>query len=141
MKHATLIIAMMILLSGCSVLEKAEQSPMTARLVTNQITLRLIADAEDPVERATKVREVVAKVRDQFDGEQTYTLADIDTAVREEIDWKRYNPADQEALDYALVKANKALSELIGEGAVKPGDRETLATFVRWIDNAALRVQ
>lgn len=138
----SLLVAITLLaLSACTVLENIESSPMTSQLITNQITLRFIASSDSPIERASQVRERIAEIRDKFDGGQTYTLADISQAVRKKIDWQAMSPADQELLDFALTRANTALTELIGEGVVDPDDRETIGTLLTWIDNAALRVR
>jgi len=131
----------LLALSGCAAFEHIESSPMTTQLITNQITLRFIASSDSPVERASKVRERIAEIRGQFDGDQTYTLADISQAVRKKIDWQAMSPADQELLDFALTRANTALTDLIGEGVVDPGGRETIGTLLTWIDNAAMRVR
>ena len=136
-------IAMMVLLAmaACSTLEQIESSPMASQLITNQITLRFIAGSDDPVERAARVREVVEKVRGQVSSDKSFTLADLDEAVRAEIDWQALSPADQELLNFGLTKASAAIAELIGEGVIGPDDRGTVATLLTWIDQAAQRVR
>lgn len=138
----SLLVAITLLaLSGCAVLDKIEESPMTAELITNQITLRFIAGSEDPVERAARVRDVVDKVRSQVSAEQTYTLAAIDEAVRAEINWQSMSIADQEILNFGLTRARAAIEKLVGEGVVDPEARETVSTLLTWIDQAAARVR
>ena len=136
-------IAMLVLLAmaACSTLEKIESSPMTSQLITNQITLRFIAGSDEPVARADRVREVVEKVRGQVSAGKSFTLADLDEAVRAEIDWQALNAADQELLNFGLTKASAAIAELIGEGAIDPAGRVTVATLLTWIDQAAQRVR
>ncbi len=138
----SLLVAITLLaLSGCAVLDKIEESPMTAELITNQITLRFIAGSEDPIERAARVRDVVDKARSQVSGDQTYTLAAIDEAVRAEINWQSMSVADQEILNFGLTKARAAIEKLVGDGAIDPEARETVATLLTWIDQAAARVR
>jgi hypothetical protein len=114
---------------------------MTSQLITNQITLRFIAESDDPVERAARVREVVAKVRDQVFSDKSFTLADLDESVRDEIDWQALSAADQELLNFGLTKANAAIARLIGDGVIEPDARGTVTTLLRWIDQAAQRVR
>jgi hypothetical protein len=137
----TLIAVMMtvFLMTGCTVIRKIEESPMTAELITNQLTLRFIAGADDPVERATKLRATLDKIQGDMGAE--YTLADLDEAVRAEIDWQALNAADQELLNFALTKARVAIAELIGDGVVNPDERYRVETLIRWIDQAAQRVR
>lgn len=131
--------------AGCTTLQNigqaVEESPMTAQLVTNQLTLRIIAAGDDPVARATKFRDVVSKIRLATSGDQRYTLADIDTIARQQIPWQSLSLADQELLDQALTYARNTLTNLIGEGLVDGTERHTIDTLLTWIDNAALRVQ
>ena len=141
MKNLLVMITAAFLLMGCSVIDKIEESPMTSQLITNQITLRFIAESDDPVERAARVREVVAKVRTQVNGDQTYTLAAIDEAVRDEIKWQSMSIADQEILNFGLTKARSAIDELVTDGVIDPEAQQTVATLLMWIDQAAQRVK
>lgn len=134
-------IVLMVALSACAVLEQVEKSPMTAQLVTDQITLRFIAGSDDPVARAERVRAVVAKVRSHVSGTESYSIAALDQVVREQINWQSLSVADQALLDYALSKARSSLADLIGEGVVDPEQSETVDTLLTWIDNAAARVR
>ena len=138
---SAIAVLVLLALAACSTLEKIESSPMTSQLITNQITLRFIAESDDPVERAARVREVVAKVRTQVNGDQTYTLAAIDEAVRDEIKWQSMSIADQEILNFGLTKARAAIAELVGDGVIDPAARETVDTLLTWIDQAAQRVK
>jgi len=134
------VLTALLALGGCAVVDKIESSPMASHLVTSQLTLRFIAGSDDPVARAEGVRSVVAKVRSDVSGTQSYSIAELDQVVREQISWQSYSVADQALLDMALTKAATTLTELIGEGAIDPGQTETVDTLLTWIDNAALRV-
>jgi hypothetical protein len=139
MKVLFTVLMTMFFTVGCSVLDKIEESPMTAQLVTNQLTLRFIAGADDPIERATKLREKLADIETKLPGE--YTLLELDSVVRAEIDWQKYSLADQELLNFALTKARNVILDLVGEGLINPEDKVTIDTLFRWIDQAAQRVQ
>jgi len=139
MKNLLVMITAVFLLMGCSVIDKIEESPMTSELVTNQLTLRFIAGADDPIERATKLREKLADIETKLPGE--YTLLELDSVVRAEIDWQKYSLADQELLNFALTKARNVILDLVGEGLINPEDKVTIDTLFRWIDQAAQRVQ
>lgn len=131
----------MTIVQGCAVLDQVEGSPLTAQVVTSQLTLRFAVAAEDAEARAQAIRDVVAMVRSQVDGDQAFTLAQLDTAVRLAINWQRLTTADQELLNYALVLARETLADLIGDGLLDPRGKATLGTLLTWIDNAAMRVQ
>jgi len=139
MKNLLVMITAVFLLMGCSVIDKIEESPMTSELITNQLTLRFIAGADDPIERATKLREKLADIETKLPGE--YTLLELDSVVRAEIDWQKYSLADQELLNFALTKARNVIFDLVGEGLINPEDKVTIDTLFRWIDQAAQRVQ
>ena len=138
---SALLSVMLLVLSACSALSQIESSPMASQLITNQITLRFIAGSDNPVERAARVREVVEKVRGQVSAGKSFTLADLDEAVRAEIDWQALNAADQELLNFGLTKASAVIAELIDEGVVDPAGRATVAALLTWIDQAAQRVR
>ena len=130
-----------IIATGCAVVETLEESPMAAELITNQITLRFIAGADDPVARAAALRDTLADLRLEVSGEDLYTLTGIESVVREKIDWSKYSLADQELLNYGLTTARVAIQDLVGEGVIQLGQRESLETLLRWIDQAAQRVR
>ena len=130
-----------IIATGCAVVETLEESPMAAELITNQITLRFIAGADDPVARAAALRDTLADLRLEVSGEDLYTLTGIESVVREKIDWSKYSLADQELLNYGLTTARVAIQDLVGKGVIQPGQRESLETLLRWIDQAAQRVR
>lgn len=138
---APLLMLAIALVAGCGALEKIETAPMTSRLVTDQITLRFIAGANDPVERAEGVRAVIDKIRGRVNGEKSYTLAEINQAVQDAISWDSLSLADQNLLRFGLGNARVALAKLIGEGVVDPDERQTIGMLLTWIDDAAARVQ
>lgn len=139
MKYLVTTLLTVLLLSGCSVLDRIEESPVTSELITNQLTLRFIAAADDPVERAQKLRGTLTRIQSGLEG--TFTLSELDMKVREEIDWTKYSLADQELLNYGLTKARDTIEKLIGEGKIDPDERVTIDTLFRWVDQAAARVQ
>lgn len=130
-----------IITAGCAVVETFEKTPMAAELITNQITLRFIAGGSDPVSRATALRDTLADLRLEVSGSELYSLAEIETVVRDKIDWAEYSMADQELLNYGLTTARVAIQDLVGEGVIQLDQRESLETLLRWIDQAAQRVR
>jgi len=140
MNNLFVVILISFLLSGCSVLDNIEKSPMASELITNQITLRFIAGSDNPAERADALRETLKEITLKVSGPELYSLADIENTVRENIDWSSYNLADQELLNFALTKARLVISDLIDEGIVSPDERYPLETLIQWIDQAAQRV-
>jgi len=130
-----------IIATGCAVVETLEESPMAAELITNQITLRFIAGADDPVARAAALRDTLADLRIEVSSPELYSLADIEGVVRDRINWADYSLADQELLNYGLTTARVAIQDLVGEGVIQLDQRESLETLLRWIDQAAQRVR
>ena len=139
MKRLLILALAAIITAGCAVVETLEKSPIAAELITNQLTLRLISGADDPVARAVKIREKVALIQSGL-GEH-YTLVQLESGVRESIDWQDYSLADQELLNFAITKAGETIKKLIGEGVIDPEDQVTVDTLFRWIDQAAARVR
>jgi len=138
---SALIALIVLAMTACSTLERIESSSISSQLITSQITLRFIAGSDDPVERAARVRDVVGKVRGEVSAEKVFTLADLDEAVRAEIDWQALSAADQELLNFGLTKASAAIAELVGDGVIDPAGQVTVATLLTWIDQAAQRVR
>jgi len=141
MKRLLALALAAIITAGCAVVETFEKSPMAAELITNQITLRFIAGADDPVARAAALRETLADLRIEVSSPELYSLADIEGVVRDRINWANYSLADQELLNYGLTTARVAIQDLVGEGVIKLDQRESLKTLIRWIDQAAQRVR
>lgn len=140
MKMFTAILFTMIL-SGCAVMEQVEKNPMTSRMVTDQLTLRFIAADDDPVARAQRVREAVARLRERVDGGAEYTLEEFQQAALDEVGLESLSQADRELVMYGVGLARQSIADLIGEGVVKPDERYTLDTMLTWVDNAAMRVR
>jgi len=140
-----LTIGALVGFTGCSTWESVQQrvseSDVTSQLVVNQITLRIIDGADNPQERAQRIREIIASVEDQIDGDIVARLDQLEAVVRSEIDWESLSLADQEIVNFALEKARLTLEDLIGDGVLEESDIETVSTLLRWIDNAAARVQ
>lgn len=132
---------LVLFLTGCSTLDRIEESPMTAHLVTNQITLRFIANAEDPVTRAAKVREAVNTLKGRVDGDREFTLAEFQEFALNQFDFESLSLADQALVMEGIRLARRSITDLIGEGVVEPGERYTLVTLLTWIDTAAARVK
>ena len=141
MKRLLALALAAIITAGCAVVETFEKSPMAAELITNQITLRFIAGGSDPVARAAALRETLADLRIEMSSPELYSLADIEGVVRDRINWADYSLADQELLNYGLTTARVAIQDLVGEGVIQLGQRESLETLLRWIDQAAQRVR
>lgn len=141
MFKTAMAIVLTVVLSGCAVLEEVEKNPMTAQLMTDQLTLRLIAADDDPVARAGRVREAVANLQARVEGSTEFTLAQFQEYALEEIGIDSMNQADQELVLYGVRLARQSIAELIGEGVVAPDERYTLETFLSWIDQAAARVR
>ena len=135
--------AVFVLLSmaACSTIEKIESSPIASELITNQITLRFIAAGDNPVDRASNLRDTLDDIRLQVSGPELYSLADIEGVVRDRINLDNYSLADQELLNYGLTTARVAIQDLVGEGVIELDQRESLETLIRWIDQAAQRVR
>lgn len=130
-----------IALSACAVLDQVEQNPMTAQLVTSQLTLRFIAGSDSPVKRAVAVRAAVEKLQARLGEGPEFTLEEFQGFALAEFDFESLSPADQDLVMYGLSLARQAIAELIGEGVVKPDERYTLATVLAWVDQAAARVR
>lgn len=137
------VIAMLlaVALASCAVLDEVEQNPMTARLVTDQLTLRFIAADDEPVARAERVRNAVARLQARVDSDAVFTLEEFQAFALDEIGVDGMSPADQQLVMYGVALARQSIADLIGEGVVEPDERYTLNTLLQWIDQAAARVR
>ncbi|KAE8546134.1 hypothetical protein [Marinobacter nauticus] len=130
-----------VFLAGCSTLDRIEENPMTARLVTNQITLRFIAGSDNPVVRAAEVREAVETLKGRINGDREFTLAEFQGFALDQFDFDSLSLADQALVMEGIRLARRSIADLIGEGVVEPDERYTLVTLLTWIDTAAARVK
>lgn len=136
-----MVAVLVVALSACAVLEEVENNPMTAQLVTSQLTLRFIAADDHPVERAARVRAAVDRLEARLDEGPEFTLEQFQNLAVEQFDFESLSPADHDLVMYGLNMARQSIAELIGEGVVEPDERYTLVTLLGWIDQAAARVR
>lgn len=134
-------VALTMALSACAVMDQVEDNPMTAQLVTSQLTLRFIAGDDEPVERAVAVRAAVERLQARVEQGPEFTLEEFQHLALAEFDFESLSPADQELVIYGLNLARQSIAELIGDGVVQPDERYTLATVLTWVDQAAARVR
>ena len=136
-----LTVLLCLSLAGCAAVQYGQSNPETARLVTNQITARFIQGADNPAERASAVRYVVQTLRSEVDSNAEATLGSLEARAREEIDWSTMSVADQQIIEFALLKARQSLSRLIGDGLLDPNEKAPVGTLLDWIDDAAQRAE
>ena len=136
MKKLVLAALAVLLVSGCSVLQTVEDSPLAAQLVVQQAALRVID--EDTV-RAQRVVEIVVETRPYVD-EGSITLAMLDQAVRAQIEWERLALADRLLLEAVLDQARADMELRFGAGVLDPEARASVVRVFDWIEDAATMV-
>jgi len=131
-----MIIGSVMFLSGCSLLQYVEQSPLASQIAVQQATLRYI---DEDAERAQRVIAVAEQVEDQVSG--VVTVALLDNYLRAQIQWHKLSIADAVLLDSLLVELANRFEEKMGEAELSPQDLANVERVIGWvISNAELVV-
>jgi hypothetical protein len=123
-----MIVAGVMFLSGCALLEQVEQSPLASHIAVQQATLRYI---DGDVEKAQRVVAVAEKVEEYASG--TVTVALLTTYLRAQIKWEQLAVADVMLLDALLLELESRLVERMGEGELSPEDLANVEKVVDWV--------
>ena len=134
---AAMAVLLMFSVSGCSLLEVVEDSPMASYIVVQQSTLRFIGD---DVERAERVIEIAEQVEEYAAG--TVTVALLIDYTRAQVRWDKMSLADAALLDSLLMQLSISLEDKMGTGELSPEDLINVQTVVEWIkQNAQFAVE
>jgi hypothetical protein len=123
-----MIVAGVMFLSGCALLEQVEQSPLASHIAVQQATLRYI---DGDVEKAQRVVAVAEQVKEYASG--TVTVALLTTYLRAQIKWEQLAVADVMLLDALLLELESRLVERMGEGELSPEDLANVEKVVDWV--------
>ncbi len=131
-----MILGSVMFLSGCSLLQYVEQSPLASQIAVQQATLRYI---DEDAEKAQRVIAVAEQVEDQVSGVVTIDL--LDNYLRAQIQWHKLSIADAVLLDSLLVELANRFEEKMGEAELSPQDLANVERVIGWvISNAELVV-
>lgn len=139
MKNVWVLIMVVIMTTGCSLLDKFMEKPKVAELITTELTARFVTSSSDPQERATRVITVIQKMGQTATG--SYSLLELVEAVEAEIEWDRYSMEEQQNMRFAFKQADRVIRYLISENVIDADDSYKVDSLLDWIYNAAERVQ
>ena len=123
-----MILGSVMFLSGCSLLQYVEQSPLASQLAVQQATLRYI---NEDAEKAQRVITVAEQVEDQVSG--VVTIALLDNYLSAQIQWHKLSIADAVLLDALLVELANRLEEKMGEAELSPQDLANVQRVIGWV--------
>jgi hypothetical protein len=132
MKILLTVCFMLLLLSGCSVLQS--MNPDTRQLAFTYATAKAINGDQ---ERADRVIELVERGREFVERSDSVTISALYEGVRERINWQGLDPADQILISAILTTARDRLNEEVGVGALDESQRLRVLTVLDWIEGAA----
>lgn len=139
MRNVWVLIMVVIMATGCSVLDKFMEEPKVAELITTELTERFVTSSSDPQERATRVITVIQKMGQTATG--SYSLLELVEAVEAEIEWDRYSMEEQQNMRFAFNQADRVIRYLVRKNVIDADDRYNVDSLLDWIYNAAERVQ
>jgi len=127
-------ITMALLMSGCSVLNAVEEHPLSAWIVVEQATMRVL---DGDVDRAKKTQEIVKEVRQGIDSDQSVTLRAVEKEIRMRINWDSMALADQRLIDKVITVVREDLERRYTDTVLDAEDKVKLSQVLFWIEDAA----
>lgn len=129
MKKLIALLAVALMLSGCAAFDSGSSSQ---RLVIQYATLKFIEQADNPVERADKVREVVADLK-TFLSDNTAALDQLETMVMARADLKGLSPADRLLAQALIHNVVQDLTDRVGRGTLDADAAYQVNTVLNWV--------
>lgn len=126
-----LLIAVVFLV-GCATMDNNMRSQLAVGYATDKII-------KERPERAMRVIEQVQKARTLITNPDPVSIASLDTAVKESIDWSKLDAADRVLVSALLIEARERLEYEIGEGMLDADQRVKVMAVLDWIDQSARR--
>lgn len=117
------------MVSGCASFSQSD----SAEVVVQYATIKFINKDADPITRAHKVIDIATEARTYFDSE-TLPIAQVESLIREKIDWAKLDLADKILVD-ALI--DKVMDEVEGAGSIPEDKRVSGSKVLGWIIDGA----
>lgn len=129
------VIAALLGLSGCSTLKSIEQSPIAARIVTSQLTMRYIESADDKAARAVKVATFADEARTWLDFENV-TVPVLKSRLLVKLGAADLSPADRDLANDFSAYLTSGLESKLGAGPLDDTGKATVNTLLDWVISA-----
>lgn len=123
-----MILGSVMFLSGCSLLQYVEQSPLASQLAVQQATLRYI---NEDAEKAQRVIVVAEQVKEYASG--VVTIALLDHYIRAQVKWNKLSIADAVLLDTLLFELAERMQEKVGAGELSEQDLANVEKVIGWV--------
>jgi hypothetical protein len=134
-----LLIAWMVLLTGCAFLTSAQrvidQENFAAKTGVQYGTLKLISQSSDVT--AEGVLSVAARLKGAVEDDPTVTLAMLAEEAGKHIPWDKFDLADRILIINLMDFIEAYLAELVGDGILEDDAKATVINLLRWIEEAA----
>lgn len=121
-------------LVGCVTMDR--ESNLRSQLAVGYATDKIIKESP---ERALRVLEQVEKARALVTNPEPVSIAALDQAVKESIDWRKLDAADRVLVSAILIEARERLEYEIGAGVLDADQRVKVMAVLDWIDQSARR--
>lgn len=123
---------------GCAILE-GEGSAGEEFAVRSAIQLATVKVIDGDPERAERVQKIAGEARALVSDDHEAALERIEAEVRDEIQWNRLSPTEEQVASDLIELVRAELEARIGEGVLQPDDRVAVRTVLDWIIEAAGR--
>ena len=139
-KLIVFVFAVFLMISGCAAVERVGGNETSSRIAAQQATSRVIEQADVPEQRAERIYTVVQKARDYVRADdEGILLSELDSKVRDYIDWQSLSQSNQDLLDMVLIVAKRELDDRIEDGIIDPEQRVTVNTLLDWVESTVER--
>ena len=109
------------------------QNQDAAKLATQYATLKVI---DGDAERAARISAVIADTLEVLDN-SAITVAAVESAVREQIEWSELDPADTLLANALIESVRIELEARVGSGALDEEQTVRVRAVLMWISDAA----
>jgi hypothetical protein len=133
---AALLLAVMLcasIVQGCSVIDRITAEDTTAKLVVQYAALKFIESGDDPVDRATDVRDTINEALDMTDLSDMVDVRELSGRFRDRVPWDRMQTSDILLANALIDAVSRELIDRFGE-VDDPGQRVVnLQIVLGWV--------
>lgn len=132
-----LIVATVVVLSGCSTIQQQiENNPDASKLAVQVATMKVIEAGNNAHERAVTTRSIVSAAKVWLDTEEV-TVDLLHDKVMERVATLSLSPSDKVLVTLLADMAVAELKKRVGDGLIPADKRVTVNQVLSWVDDAA----
>lgn len=131
---SVLCLAAALLQPACNIIT---ERPVLAQVAVEYATIKVV---QERPEYAARVIEIAGFLRDHAGDTAATSVALLEVAVREQIQWEKLDAADSRLVDLLIAAVREELVARLGDGPLSPENALIVAQVAGWIVDAATSV-